>query len=78
MAQFTVTWRGQVDDFIVTTVELEESVNPYMLSTNTWADMAWAAENTAAGIPEDEWGPKPSDTGYDMISVVRGVPEFIY
>ena len=78
MAQFTVTWRDNGDDFMVTTVELEDAVNPHMLSTNTWADMAWAAEQTAAGIPEDEWGVAPSEDGYELISVVRGVPEFIF
>ena len=78
LTQFTVTWRDMGDDFMVTTVELEESVNPYMLSANTWADMAWTAENTAAGIPEDEWGVAPSEDGYELISVVRGSPEFIY
>ena len=78
MAQFTVIWRDNGDDFMVTTVELEDTVNPDMLSTNTWADMAWAAEQTAAGMPEDEWGVAPSEAGYDMISVIRGVPEFIY
>ena len=78
MAQFTVTWRDNGDDFMVTTVELEESVNPRMLSTNDWADIAFETEQTDAGIPEDEWGPRPSEDGYDLISVVRGVPEFIY
>jgi hypothetical protein len=78
MAKFTVTWRDDGDDFMVTTVELADDVDPKQVSTNKWADLAWAAENTAAGIPQDEWGPKPSDTGYDMISVVVGVPEFVY
>lgn len=78
MNQFTVIWRDCGDDFMVTTVELEDSVDPKILSTNTWADMAWAAENTAAGIPEDEWGVAPSEAGYDLISVIVGVPEYIY
>lgn len=78
MNQFTVIWRDCGDDFMVTTVELEDSVDPKILSTNTWADMAWAAENTAAGIPEDEWGVAPSEDGYDLISVIVGVPEYIY
>ncbi len=78
MAQYTVTWRDNGDDFMVTTVELGDVIDPRQVDTNEWADMAWAAENTAAGIPRDEWGDRPSETGYDMISVVRGVPDFIY
>lgn len=78
MAQFTVTWRGDGDYFIVTTVEIAENLDPRSLSTNEWADRAWKAENLAAEMPEDQWGPSPSETGYDLISVVRGVPEFIY
>ena len=78
MAQFTVTWRGDHDEFIITTVELGDVIDPLQVTPNEWADMAWTAENTAAGIPEDEWGPRPSEDGYDLISVVVGVPEFIY
>ena len=78
MAQYTVTWRDQGDDFMITTVELGDAIDPQQVSTNEWADFAHIAENRAAGIPQDEWGPRPSKTGYDLISVVRGVPDFIY
>ena len=78
MAKFTVTWRDDGDDFMVTTVELGDVIDARQVSTNDWADLAHIAENRAAGIPEDEWGPKPSETGYDLISVVEGVPTFIY
>ncbi len=78
MAQFTVTWRDQGDDFMVTTVDLDDRIDPRLVTTNEWADLAWTAENTAAGIPADEWGTRPSVDGYDLISVVEGVPNFIY
>ncbi len=78
MAKFTVTWRGDEDDFMVTTVELDDRIEPRLVLTSEWADIAFEAEQKAAGIPEDEWGPRPSVNGYDLISVVVGVPDFIY
>lgn len=78
MALFTVTWRDMGDDFMVTTVDLDDRIDPKLVTTNEWADLAWTAENTSAGIPEDEWGTRPSVDGYDLISVVEGVPNFIY
>ena len=78
MAKFTVTWRDNGDDFMVTTVDLADTVDPRTVSTNEWADFAHVAENRAAGIPQESWGPLPSKVGYDLISVVVGVPEFIY
>lgn len=79
MKQFTVIWRDNGDDFMVTTVELEDSVNPKMLSTNTWADMAHEVERAATATEDDEDDDYlPSRDGYDLISVIVGVPEYIY
>jgi hypothetical protein len=79
MAQFTVTWRDNGDDFMITVVELGDAIDPRQVSTNEWADLAFHAELAANGIPkEDMEGYLPSNDGYDMISVVRGVPDFIY
>ena len=78
MAKFTVTWRDDGDDFMITTVELGDAIDPRQVSTNEWADLANAAECAANGIPLDESGFVAADHGYDLISVIEGVPTFIY
>lgn len=78
MKQYTITWRGDGDEFIVTGVEIADHCDPFSLSTDEWVDLAWQQENRAAGLCKDEWGERPSEVGYDLISVVEGVPNFIY
>lgn len=79
MQKFTVIWRDNGDDFMVTLVELEDSVNPLMLSTNTWADMAHRVECEHSDWSEEEIEEYlPSRDGYELISVVRGELDFIF
>ena len=78
MAKFTVTWRDDGDDFMITTVELGDAIDSRQVSTNEWADLAHAAECAANGIPLDESLFNAEDHGYDLISVIEGVPTFIY
>lgn len=78
MAQFTVTWRDNGDDFMVTTVELADDRDPRSLNTNEWADLAHAAECAANGIPLEESEFSAAEDGYDLISITVGVPEYIY
>jgi hypothetical protein len=78
MAQFTVIWRDNGDDFMVTVVELGDAVDARQVSTNEWADLAHAAECAANGIPLDESVFNAEADGYDLISVIVGVPEYIY
>jgi len=78
MSQFTVTWRDNGNHFMVTTVELGDAIDPRQVSSNEWADLAHAAECAANNIsPEDSQFVAEED-GYDLISVIEGVPNFIY
>lgn len=76
MAQYIVIWRGSEDDFMVTDVELGDVVDARQMSTNEWADLAWSVEY--AEFEADERGPRPSESGYDLICVLRGPVEFVY
>ena len=78
MAKYTVTWRDNGDDFMVTTVELGDAIDARQVSTNEWADLAHAAECAANGIPLDESTFKAEEDGYELISVIVGQPEFVY
>lgn len=78
MAKFTVTWRDNGDHFMVTTVELSDDRDPHTVDTNEWADLAHRAECDDNNIPLDESMFNAEEDGYDMVSVIRGVPEFIY
>jgi hypothetical protein len=77
MAQYTVIWRDSGDDYMVTTVELGAVVDPRQVSNNEWAELAHAAELAANGIDpaESEFS---AEDGYDLITVIVGVPEYIY
>jgi hypothetical protein len=77
MALYTVIWRDNGDDFMITTVELGDVIDPHQVSTNEWADLAHAAELKANGIPPEE-SEFNSEDGYDLITVIKGVPEYIY
>jgi hypothetical protein len=78
MAKYTVTWRDNGDDFMVTTVELGDAIDARQVSTNEWADLAHAAECAANGIPLEESTFNAEEDGYDLISVIVGEPEFVY
>ena len=79
MAQYTVIWRDNGDDYMVTTVELADDRDPHSVDNNEWADLAYAAECADNDwTAEDMAGYLPSNDGYDMISVIVGVPEYIY
>jgi len=79
LTQYTVTWRDDGDDYMVTTVEISEDINPHSLSTNEWADLASAVEHGNTVVTDDEeHSYLPSRDGYDLITVVAGVPDFIY
>jgi len=79
MAKYTVIWRDCGDDFLVTTVELGDIIDPNQVSTNEWADMAHRIECEHSDWTEEEIEEYlPSRDGYDLISVIRGVPDFIY
>jgi hypothetical protein len=79
MAQYTVIWRDNGDDFMVTTVELGDVIDARQMSTNEWADLAYAAECAANNIdPSENDEYLPSNDGYDLITVIVGVPEYIY
>ena len=78
MAKYTVTWRDNGDHFMVTTVELGDVIDPRQVSTNEWADLAHVAECAANGIPLDESDFDAERDGYDLVSVIVGVPEFVY
>ena len=79
MAQFTVTWKDEGFDFMITTVNIEDDRDPNDVSADEWADLASKEEMAAQGYPWDEEDcALPSEEGYDLISVVRGVPDFIY
>jgi hypothetical protein len=79
MAKFTVIWRDNGDDFMVTLVELGDAVDARQVSTNEWADMAHRIECEHSDWSEEEIEQYlPSRDGYDLISVIRGELDFIY
>lgn len=79
MALYTVIWRDNGDDFMITTVELGDVIDARQMDTNEWADLAYETECKANGwTDEDMEGYLPSNDGYDLITVIAGVPEYIY
>jgi hypothetical protein len=79
MKQYTVIWRDNGDDYMVTTVELGDVIDARQMSTNEWADLAYAAECKSNDWTEEDMEDYlPSRDGYDLISVIVGVPEYIY
>jgi hypothetical protein len=78
MAKYTVIWRDNGDEFMVTTVEMADEVDPQQVDNNDWADLAHLAECNANGIPLDESEFSAARDGYDLITVIKGVPDFVY
>jgi len=77
MRTYTVIWRDNGDDYMITDVQLGDVIDPLQVSNNEWADLAWAAECDAAGYNAEERATFSAEDGYDLICVFEGTVNYV-